>query len=325
VRIRSAALMSVAVIGSLALAGCSGGADDSADSSGEADNELCAAAGATGDVVDGLNVEGTFDDGAPESIDVGEGVEPAAYERTVSTEGDGEELVEGDYLFYASATYSLATGELQDSAGYDGEDIAPTQVSASADTAAIFGCATVGSRIVTAYPASTDADGNQVDGLVQIIDLVRVPAKKAWGEDVEPTAGMPTVELAENGEPTITLPDDLKVGDTTETAVLKQGDGAEVTADSTAIVQYKGVKASDGTEFDSSWSRDAALAAFPISGVVEGFQNALIGQKVGSQVIAVIPKAEGYHVEGGEDNELYDEDLIFVVDIVDVYTPAATE
>ena len=88
----------------------------------------------------------------------------------------------------------------------------------------------------------------------------------------------------------------------------------------TAFVQYTGVKWSDGSVFDSSWDRGQP-AAFPTNGVVAGFQQALEGQQVGSQVLVVIPPAAGYGAQEG--SELQNETLVFVVDILGVQrTPA---
>lgn len=75
--------------------------------------------------------------------------------------------------------------------------------------------------------------------------------------------------------------------------MLKQGDGPTVASGDFVIVQYRGVTWADGKEFDSSWKRGAP-AQFQTTGVVTGFKKALEGQKVGSQVLVVIPPAEGY-------------------------------
>ena len=79
--------------------------------------------------------------------------------------------------------------------------------------------------------------------------------------------------------------------------MLKQGDGEVVQPGDTVTVQYKGVLWRNGEMFDSSWSRGAP-ASFQTTGVVKGFQKALEGQKVGSQVIAIVPPADGYGTQG---------------------------
>ncbi|NKF33004.1 hypothetical protein HER21_42010, partial [Pseudomonas sp. BGM005] len=93
-------------------------------------------------------------------------------------------------------------------------------------------------------------------------------------------------------------------------------DGPVVASGDLVTVQYRGVKWSDGSEFDSSWSRDAAPAQFPTTGVVTGFKAALEGQKVGSQVIVTMPPRDGYGEGEINENDLVGESLVFVVDIL---------
>jgi peptidylprolyl isomerase len=66
--------------------------------------------------------------------------------------------------------------------------------------------------------------------------------------------------------------------------------------------------------FDSSWSRGAP-ATFQTTGVVAGFKKALEGQKVGSQVIAIVPPADGYGAQGSGEITATDT-MVFVVDIL---------
>ena len=72
-----------------------------------------------------------------------------------------------------------------------------------------------------------------------------------------------------------------------------------------------------GEIFDSSWQRGAP-ATFPTDGVIQGFRDALVGQTVGSQVIAIIPPDLGYGPQGGTpDGSIGAEDtIVFVVDIL---------
>ncbi|WP_292813075.1 FKBP-type peptidyl-prolyl cis-trans isomerase [Microbacterium sp.] len=142
--------------------------------------------------------------------------------------------------------------------------------------------------------------------------MIGVTPTAAWGEEQEPVDGMPTVEIGEDGEPSITVPEGDAPTDV-QLEVLKQGDGAIVEAGDNVLVQYTGVAWSDGSVFDSSWERGAP-ASFSTSGVVDGFRQALEGQAVGSQVVVVIPPEFGYGASEG--HELQDETLVFVVDIL---------
>ncbi|MFB9955262.1 FKBP-type peptidyl-prolyl cis-trans isomerase [Cellulomonas denverensis] len=132
------------------------------------------------------------------------------------------------------------------------------------------------------------------------------------GEAVAPAEGLPTVTLAEDGEPSITPVD----GDApTELIVqpLIKGTGPEVTSTGTVVANYSGWLW-DGTSFDSSWSRGAPTA-FGLNQVIAGWTQGLAGQTVGSQVLLIIPPDLGY---GDEDQDSIPggSTLIFVVDIL---------
>ena len=77
------------------------------------------------------------------------------------------------------------------------------------------------------------------------------------------------------------------------------GKGAAATASSTVTVQYVGVLYSDGTVFDSSWTRGIP-SNFPLSGVLPGFTQGIGGttgvapMKIGGRRVIIVPPALGY-------------------------------
>jgi len=97
------------------------------------------------------------------------------------------------------------------------------------------------------------------------------------------------------------------------------GDGAEATAGSTVVAHYVGVAFSTGEEFDSSWNRGDPLA-FPLGAgrVIKGWDDGLLGMKVGGRRRLVIPPHLGYGSRGAGSAIAPGETLIFVVDLVDV-------
>jgi FKBP-type peptidyl-prolyl cis-trans isomerase len=84
----------------------------------------------------------------------------------------------------------------------------------------------------------------------------------------------------------------------------------------TVAVQYSGTLYSDGTLFDSSWSRGEPVS-FPLDRVVPGFAQGIEGMQVGGRRVIVIPPDLGYGAEtkgpipGGST-------LVFVVDLVGI-------
>jgi len=98
---------------------------------------------------------------------------------------------------------------------------------------------------------------------------------------------------------------------------LVVGTGTEASASSTVVVQYVGANYADGKVFDSSWQRGAA-ATFPLSGVIPGFAQGIVGMKVGGRRVIVIPAALGYGAAGSPPAVAGNETLVFVVDLVSV-------
>jgi hypothetical protein len=79
----------------------------------------------------------------------------------------------------------------------------------------------------------------------------------------------------------------------TQVQTLRAGDGPVVPSTARVSVCYMGVNGRDGSVFDSSYERGAAVD-FPLGGVVPGFQKAIAGQKVGSTVAVAMVPADGY-------------------------------
>lgn len=308
VRIRSLAALSTVVTATLLLAGCAGDADTAPTTEPtEAVAEGCYMDLADGDVSNAVVVEGS---GADATITVPEGLEFGDLERTVLTAGTGVDVVANDLVSLRYRIVDAVTGETLDSSDR-GED-GLVDVLLSPDDHSLFvvalECEPIGSQIVLTVPGEALGGGNSI---VVVAEAVEHLPTVATGTDVAPAEGMPTVELDDDGAPTITIPE-AEAPTATRVEVLKQGDGAIVEAGDLVVVQYRGVAWSTGEEFDSSWGRGAP-AAFATTGVVTGFQQALEGQKVGSQVIVVMPPEDAY---AGTSSALADETLVFVIDIL---------
>ncbi|MDQ1215546.1 FKBP-type peptidyl-prolyl cis-trans isomerase [Microbacterium arborescens] len=320
-RLRPFAALSVVAVSALALAGCAGGdtATESPSPSASGGSEQCLVDAQPGEASDSIEVSGA----APElTAKVDPGLEPAEIERTLTTRGDGEDLHSGDLVSGSYAIYDGATGELlEQSRDTSPDDSGLVPVLLDTQQYSVFvaalECAPLGSTAALAIPGSAFGEGRTA--VVVVAEGVEKLPTRATGSDQAPVDGMPTVELADDGAPTITLPG-TDAPTEVQLANLKTGDGATIQPGDTAFVQYTGVKWSDGSVFDSSWDRGQP-AAFPTNGVVAGFQQALEGQQVGSQVLVVIPPSAGYGAQEG--SELQNETLVFVVDILGVQrTPA---
>ncbi|BDZ38634.1 FKBP-type peptidyl-prolyl cis-trans isomerase [Microbacterium suwonense] len=309
-RARPLALLSTIAVSALLLTGCAGDSSPEpspSTSDAAANADPCTQAVASGALTDSVKIEGEF--GTPSTATFDQTQEVSDLQRTVVSEGDGADIEQGEYVAYAMSAFDAATGERLGDLGYADAEVLPQNVLANQTLAQVIGCVPIGSRIAAAFPAQEGAQGAQV----YIIDVLRAVPTAAWGEPQAPVDGMPAVELAKDGEPSITMPKgDAPTG--LKISVLKQGDGVEVADGDTTLLQYYGADWADGESFDSSWSKGEPLA-LPGNTYVPGFVQALAGQKVGSQVLVVIPPALGY----GEDpdaHELGGKTLVFVVDIL---------
>ena len=306
-RKRPLIVLSTVAAATLFLAGCSG--DAAPESTGTPDpsaQSSCLADLASGAGSDAVSVEGT---GADAKVTVPADADLAEAQRSVVVEGDGDDVMPGDLVSLRYQLVDATTNEVLSASerGPDGvlsallavqqpqQIVDPTQSTVFTVAAE---CLPIGSSIVLTLPAAQEG----MNPSVLYVETIEQLPKTASGSDLD-DAGSPTITIPDSDAPT-----------ETEVAVLKQGDGAVVGAGDLVTVQYRGVKWSDGTEFDSSWSRDAEPSQFQTSGVVTGFKMALEGQQVGSQVVVAMPPKDGYGASEG--NELQNETLVFVVDIL---------
>ncbi len=108
-------------------------------------------------------------------------------------------------------------------------------------------------------------------------------------------------------------PADLEITD------LVEGEGAEAVPGSTVHVHYVGVSYSSGEEFDASYGRGAPLAFRLGSGmVIKGWDDGIVGMKVGGRRKLVIPPHLAYGDRGAGGVIAPGETLIFVCDLVAV-------
>lgn len=98
--------------------------------------------------------------------------------------------------------------------------------------------------------------------------------------------------------------------------VIKAGDGATPTAEDKVIAHYKGTLL-DGTVFDSSYDRGEP-ATFPVTGVIQGWQETLQLMKEGAQWEIVVPANLAYGPRGaGQGSPIGpNETLVFEIELI---------
>lgn len=101
---------------------------------------------------------------------------------------------------------------------------------------------------------------------------------------------------------------------------LKAGKGDAVKEGDNVLVRYTGVSWSTKKQFDSNWGdgRQPFLVenVGPAAQVIAGWQEGLIGAKVGSRRQLIIPPDKGYGKAGSGPDIKADETLVFVIDIL---------
>ncbi|MUL44178.1 FKBP-type peptidyl-prolyl cis-trans isomerase [Streptomonospora sp. PA3] len=197
----------------------------------------------------------------------------------------------------------------------------------------------VGSRIVYAFPPQDPAQAQQMGqpspkpgSSVSILDI-----RERYGEaEVVPGEqttnggdGLPTVKQQGHDRPDITIPEDTDPPGELETVPLIEGEGPEVEAGQQLVVQYTGMQWKDGKVFDSTWDRQGAEgvpATFIIGDgqVIEGWDKGLVGQKVGSRLLLVIPPGMAYGEKAAQPGSP-EGTLVFVVDVLDAVDSAPPE
>lgn len=313
------------VVSLLVLAGCSGGSGDTATPSPKPSASSSSPAAAKPTAADiaalkAVKMEGAA--GAEPTVTFDMPFTVSAPVARVVTEGTGGELAKGQILAMNYIAVSGTDGAKQGTTyGSAPDHITLGDSSLIPALNDVLAGQKVGARILLAIPApaadpaadpaATPAGTTLM--AVEVSEAKTIPTR-AEGDAVAPVAGQPTVTLADDGAPTIKP---VKGDPPTDLVVqpLIKGAGAPVAAGQSVTFQYAGVLW-DGTAFDSSWKNGAPFTTTIGSGaVIKGWDQGLVGQPVGSQVLLVVPPALGYG-DKAQGPIPASSTLVFVVDIL---------
>ena len=100
--------------------------------------------------------------------------------------------------------------------------------------------------------------------------------------------------------------------DTLQITDLKEGDGQEVKAGDTVVVDYTGAVAATGTIFQSSLDSGQPVS-FGLNGVIKGWTDGIPGMKVGGTRRLLIPTAQAYGANPPSASIPANADLVFDV------------
>jgi peptidylprolyl isomerase len=289
-----------------------------------------------GDASSIVTADGTFGN-APDATFptplVTHGIEVSAV-----TKGKGATIYPNQYATFQATAYDAETGDVIVAAAYDPST--PLIAKAGASTSKVgylFECQKVGSRIAATMKASDLYGFGNVDAstpgltnadatIVLVADIQGSVLGKAYGTPQIPQQGMPSVVTDADGVPGVTLlggaaPTTLKI------AVLQQGDGKKVAEGDTVYIHYLRVKWDDPSANKSTWTTDpgnpqpvlvAAIDATSGTGLNPGMLKAITGQRVGTQVLAIVPPAFGFPDGTAPTDVGAGDTLVYVIDILGI-------
>ena len=312
---RAAALVAIPMLAAVAVAGC-----------GSSSSSSSASAGSNGAVT----ATGNFG-AAPKVTIPAENAAAALYTKTL-IQGTGAPLTTSESLLgnFVLYDWSGTTHKLLGSTFSSGMPTLFAGPLLPGLEKALIG-QKAGSRVLAVIPPK-DAFGAQgtsqigvggKDTLVFVIDMIQdiVNGKGVAGAQTsDGGSGLPTVTTAVGKAPAIKIPAGTPPK-SLQVKTLIKGNGRTLLKGDYIVVQYTGMSWTTKKIFDSSWTRSQP---FPLNigagQVIKGWDAGLVGQKVGSRVLLVIPPALAYGKSGQKTGGIPPNDtLVFVVDILDAY------
>jgi peptidylprolyl isomerase len=254
--------------------------------------------------------------------------------------GEGALVYPGQYALVQLSLYEGASGGSSGSSGYD--ESVPIVIKAGAGKSSLglaLECQRVGSRVTTVLTGqdlvgfqtvTADQLGDSVDAtFVAVIDIQGSVLGKAYGAPQVPQQGMPSVVTTPDGVPGLTIPGD-DAPKTLKVAVLQQGDGAKVAEGDTIFLHYLRVDWDNPDSLKSTWTTVGDAEGLPQqvlvsaidpttgAGLTPGLLAAIKGQKVGTQVLVVVPPAFGFPEGLAPSDVDPSATLVYVLDILGI-------
>lgn len=279
-------------------------------------------------------IQVTGDFGKQPTVVVPQGIDSKKFESVEVIKGTGGVINGNEEVVVDFSLYNATTGAKLRSTNYDGKSpavlhLVPT-TAAGPDYCSALAGAHAGSRVVYYMPGLLTHAGKGIpslnvgpkDSIIFVFDVRALALPRATGAAQAAQNGFPAVVTDKDGVPGIVLPHTpaptLK---TTKVETLIKGAGPVVHAGDKVIVHYSGMVWADGSNqvFDSSWQkegREPFSSPLNDTALIKGWVKALDGQTVGSQLVAVIPPAEGYGAQANNPAIPPNSTLVFVIDLL---------
>lgn len=156
-----------------------------------------------------------------------------------------------------------------------------------------------------------------------IAGLLATGASACGGSGDQTSGGGPCDVKVSNDtkvKPEITVPDCDKPTEL-KTVDIVPGSGQAAKAGDAVAVNYTGVAWSTKKQFDSSWApgrKPYVVQPLGQAGVIQGWNQGLVGVKKGGRRLIVVPAELGYGQQRKSDLIGPGEALVFVVDVVSI-------
>ena len=252
----------------------------------------------------------------------------------VVDQGTGPKVNNGDTVLSEVVAYNGTTAVVFDNTYVTGSPEAFALVDQRMLPGIISGLVgqNVGSTVVLAVPPADafSTQGNQqfgiqpTDSIVFVMKIEQVsdpnPLAMATGKASPLPATVPDLKLDSNGQPTgfVSTGKEIKVPTKLGVYTPIQGTGPKLKKGDLATLQYIGQIYPDGTVFDESWSTGPRVIAVDVP-LIKGWIKGLVGQRVGSRVVLVVPPDFGYGDKGQSAIHVTGTTrLIFEIDILGV-------
>lgn len=122
-------------------------------------------------------------------------------------------------------------------------------------------------------------------------------------------------------DPQLTIAKDAKPPKELQTIDLCPGEGTQITATDVFVMDYVGVGYQTRTAFDSSFQRGKPLT-MPLSSVIPGWQEGVVGMKPGGARLLLIPADQAYGAAGSPPAIMPGEALAFIVELDGINPPS---
>ena len=183
----------------------------------------------------------------------------------------------------------------------------------------------VGSRVELVIPpdlgygAQGQGDIKPNATLVFVVDILKakqIPASAKGTAVAQDDADLPKVGTNTNGKaPTVTVPSKVAPPKKLVSNYVLESKGEVVKETDTVVVNYVAKLWKDGKVFDDTYAT-GKTASFPLAQVtLKGLKNGLIGKKIGSRVLLVVPPDQGLG-DKAQQSVPANSTLVFAVDIL---------